>query len=147
MKLVRMETLWQTLYWTLRSWWKGYFVPTDAVAWTPTYDIDTAYQNARKTEKMWMALAPYFATRGYFLYEVAPSYECLPPSTIGHKTDGYPYARMFIGEEADFKFQDRRVIIPTIQYLPSYLSHSRHSGFGLPVTDKDVRSSSGRWTL
>jgi hypothetical protein len=94
MKLDRLETLRESIYWTLWSWWQGNFIATDAISWTPyrlsrQRKLEEKVKECRKIEKRWTALAPFFLTRGYLLHEILGSFQIVPPSAVRHNGSSY----------------------------------------------------------
>ncbi|TFK19445.1 hypothetical protein FA15DRAFT_689498 [Coprinopsis marcescibilis] len=96
MPFVRLDSVKESIYWTFRSWKEGYRLPTTEKAWTPAYDPDQLMDDANNTERLWMFLADFFASRGYFLYQRTPnSFKTFPTTKEAEGEDQYPFGRRF----------------------------------------------------
>ncbi|KAG2004502.1 other/AgaK1 protein kinase [Coprinopsis cinerea AmutBmut pab1-1] len=110
MRLVHCGSVWETLRWTLHAWWHAYSVPTDRATWTSTQDTTIPYEEEIKiTAKRWALLTPFFASRGYHLYEPSKLPQTMPPSSLKPPADvdeSYPYARRRVRDEQGLAFLD-----------------------------------------
>ncbi|KAF5332571.1 hypothetical protein D9611_005298 [Ephemerocybe angulata] len=113
MKLVRLDSLKGTIYWTYRSWMEGTYIPNDLDSWTPIFNFDKGYVDAdfEGNAKRWDFLAPFFRSHGYHLYHIDPQTKCAEapasPSAPGFSSepqDSYPYARRAWVEDAELTF-------------------------------------------
>jgi hypothetical protein len=81
-------------------------------AWTSTAtDIAGRIQEVRTACKSWLALSPFFATRGYHLYNFTSLHQgAVPPAHPQHTPTGantgnpYPYARTIAEEDSHLAF-------------------------------------------
>ncbi|KAF9043528.1 hypothetical protein BDZ89DRAFT_1128232 [Hymenopellis radicata] len=101
LRIIPMQTLHETLLWTIRSWWHRYPASGDLVNWDigPFDGMEDYHRRELRIMDAWKFLTPFFASRGYFLYVRnldrgildAPSWP--PPSS--ESSQEYPLARRF----------------------------------------------------
>ena len=103
--VIRMDSYFDTILWTLRSW--RYPVSQNMSEWTITRDDDDTVLMRRTFRAMdtWKFWSPFFASRGYTLYTrrgkgsllLAPA---TPPPALEQE---YPFGRL-LGTPEDFEF-------------------------------------------
>lgn len=123
MRIIKLESLHERIIWTFRSWLWNYPVPLDPDQWqiSDPLDMELYGREARAIQRTWKFLEPFFASRGYTLYQSYPPrlFDLLPaPATKPSKpraTPEFPYARRAYerDEEMMFPFIVR---IFTLQY-------------------------------
>ncbi|KAF6753300.1 other/AgaK1 protein kinase [Ephemerocybe angulata] len=113
MKLVRLNSLKDTLYWTYRSWKEDTHIPNDLDSWTPIFNFDKGYVDAdfEGNAKRWSFLGPFFRSHGYHLYQIDPQTKQAEapaspsaPGASSEPQDPYPYARRAWVEDEELSF-------------------------------------------
>jgi len=119
MRVIRLDSISERIFWTIRAWLWGYPVPVDLEKWnlTDSDDMDVYGKEVRTIQHAWKFLEPFFASRGYTLYQnqepdiftLLPSPNPLPSKA--HLEPSYPFARRMYKEdkEAQFGFTSLRV--------------------------------------
>ena len=116
MRIIQLDSVFERIFWTFRSWLWGYPVPLDLDRWELSNPRDTGLtaKEVRAAQHSWKFLEPFFTSRGYTLYRNKPPVliSLLPaptPSPPGPKVDvepSHPFARRVYKNdiEAEFPF-------------------------------------------
>lgn len=118
MRILKLDSLAESILWTYRSWKYGCPIPKNIESWKSTCDfadLDKYRAEIQRTGCMWAFLGPFFASHGYHLYE--SSFErglfAKPPSKIQpfskDDLDPYPYARRIYCDEEELNFSALQV--------------------------------------
>lgn len=107
MKFIRLQSFRESILWSFREWRAGYPVPALMDNWVNIDGSDDEYyQRWQHMRSVWYFLKPFFAARGYRLYEGRPK-PCHPcelfpvPATPGVSGLPHPFARG--GFKTDFE--------------------------------------------
>ncbi|RDB30827.1 hypothetical protein Hypma_005798 [Hypsizygus marmoreus] len=110
-RIIRLDSFYERLLWTFRSWRAGYPVPLDLDQWSLTDPAngDLYFKESRVALRAWKFLEPFFAARGYILYHNQPGAGvfCLLPNPAGpkgHPSPSYPYASRVYKDDAEVEF-------------------------------------------
>ncbi|TFK31819.1 hypothetical protein BDQ12DRAFT_639562 [Crucibulum laeve] len=111
-RIIQLESLRERIVWTFRSWRANYPVPLDMDRWkiVETEDGDEEFwEDVRVKIRTWEFLAPFFASRGYLLYQSDPSnissvYPAPTTDTRPHFESKFPYARRVYTEDRENEF-------------------------------------------
>ncbi|KAF9457533.1 hypothetical protein BDZ94DRAFT_1272850 [Collybia nuda] len=119
LRIVRLDSIRERVIWTFWTWLWDYPVPLDINQWQLSNPEDTELygKEARTILRTWKFLGPFFASRGYTLYQSQPSriFDLLPaPVTKSAKIRAdpkFPYARRAYihDDEMLFGFESLRV--------------------------------------
>lgn len=128
MRIIQLESIRERIIWTFRSWLWSYPVPLDLNRWRLSNPEDTELygREARAIIRTWKFLGPFFASRGYTLYQSRPprTFDLLPaPATKLAKprvTPEFPYARRAYERDKEMMFPFI-VRIYYIYYVETYL--------------------------
>ncbi|KAG6829196.1 hypothetical protein H0H92_005397 [Tricholoma furcatifolium] len=99
-KVVELDSLNDTIFWTYRSWAAGYPVPSyawDEWQYGDPLDGENASRLFGVISRAWDFLCPFFASRGYVLYKATSSRRTvtLPdPDGPPHPAPSHPFARL-----------------------------------------------------
>ncbi|KAF8174911.1 hypothetical protein BJ912DRAFT_1075526 [Pholiota molesta] len=108
-----MSTLWQNLYWHVRPlFWDNPLFKTTSEWYPPETDGPdeevNQQQHYARFLRCWQFLRPFFASRGFTLYDHGPHpWATYPPTQLDPTSmgiDGYPYGRCFYEEREHGKF-------------------------------------------
>ena len=70
MRIIQLHSVFESMFWTIRSWYWDYPVPFDLNQWELTNPEDGKLyaKEAFAIQRAWKFLEPFFASRGYILY-------------------------------------------------------------------------------
>ena len=102
-RVIKLLSPWECLYWTVRAAIWQYPWPKDGLEWKERYnDLLFKYEII----KGWNFLRPFFASRGYYLYETRQGhgFSMLPATDLDvpDVASAYPYARRLKGMVPEF---------------------------------------------
>jgi hypothetical protein len=109
MRIIRFDSIGESIFWTLRSWYWRYPVPLDINQWrlTDAHDVPLYRSEALAIQRAWKFLGPFFASRGYTLYQNEPPalFTLLPPpAPPGAINPSHPFARRAFKEDTEIEF-------------------------------------------
>ncbi|KAF5332771.1 hypothetical protein D9611_005297 [Ephemerocybe angulata] len=111
MKLVKLDSLLETVYWTYRSWRKGYTLTNDLRDWAQIIEFkprEVALQKIAESWARWQFLSPFFASHGLHIYDLGgPGGPGMPPKhpvSQHTRTEAWPWARRGHEDEEDLCF-------------------------------------------
>lgn len=121
MRVIKLESSRERIIWTFRSWLQNYPVPLDIGQWqhSDPENVELYAREALVIQRAWKFLEPFFASRGYTLYQSYPPklYDLLPaPATRLAKpriVPEFPYARRAYEHDEEMMFP----FIVRIRYL------------------------------
>jgi hypothetical protein len=119
LRVIKLESPWECLFWTVRAALWQYPWPKDELEWKERYD-DLFFKY--EIIKGWNFLRPFFASRGYYLYksnrmEQGFGYDILPANDLNvtNVVSTYPYARRLKGMVPEFHTSVKSFIKVTIR--------------------------------
>jgi hypothetical protein len=122
-------------------------VPLDINRWelTDPGDVELYGKEARAIQRAWKFLEPFFASRGYTLYQSQPSaiFTLLPapspPGPKAHTEPSYPFARRVFKEDKEIEFYFMvSIILHIFIHTPeNLLQICSHYACGLPETPQE----------
>jgi hypothetical protein len=100
-RIIKLESPWECLFWTVRAALWQYPWPKDELEWKERYD-DLLYKN--ESIKARNFLRPFFVSRGYYLYKTRQGYNMLPSTDLDvpNVASTHPYARRLKGMVPEF---------------------------------------------
>jgi hypothetical protein len=109
MRIIRFDSIWESIFWTLRAWYWRYPVPLDIDQWRLTNPRDVALyrREALAIQRAWKFLGPFFASCGYTLYRNEPPalFTLLPPlAPAAAINPSHPFAHRAFKEDIEIEF-------------------------------------------
>ncbi|KAF6753299.1 other/AgaK1 protein kinase [Ephemerocybe angulata] len=110
MKLFRLDSLSETVYWTYRSWRKGYTLTNDLRDWaqiTEFRPMEVALQKIAESWARWQFLLPFFASHGLHIYDLEERPPAKPPKhplSQHSSMETWPWARRAYEDEKELCF-------------------------------------------
>ncbi|KDR85852.1 hypothetical protein GALMADRAFT_132495 [Galerina marginata CBS 339.88] len=108
-RLIKLDSFWESLIWTFRSAYWGFPLFSRAGSWNVPDPSDVKGTGIHYIQiiKSWNFLRPFFASRGYTLYQGMPSHmleTCPAPFPKAATQQEYPYSRRIYKDDQDGLF-------------------------------------------